>query len=419
MKKVIKLGSSIKIIKKKPKKIPNDNLCISFLENITNEVNKNDEDKQLTRAILNWLSRFFNKMEGSSIALTLLGNEELSVNMFWNKIIQPIFGTHYSITIDDNILKNDVDKILSNKIFYNIGDFSPTEQNIDKVNKILQAVLIEKSILINKTEPKHIPVYGQIIITSKNIIPHIKSYHSQLEYINIEDTEQTIKNLKATSIPNLQLKFTDKELESFADILYSFYKKEDDILTVVNSIENLTNYKEVKNINIDQQINEFVQAFKSQNIDYFDKVKEIEDSKLYEELKDALLKEDGFYIKQDLSKYYNVIYDQSFKNDELMNILQTKDDMFKQQIDKLDIINKNEDVKDLFSAISTSGFITRKKLSRIKNFTLPSKITVPKDFIIRQVSKKNRFEYDYEDTENAKNLYEYFDKKQAREKEKK
>lgn len=397
---IIPKRRGLKIVKKKL--IPNNSNIINLLENITNEKNKDDLEKNKTLIILNWLSYYFINMESSGTALLLDGNKEFSQNLFWSKIIQPIFGYEYTITIDDEILKHKVEEIVHEKVFYHIGDFEPTKENILKVNQLLQAVLIDRYLLINGLKPKKIPVYGQVLITAKESILLLKKYIKQFEYINIQDEDNSILDLQ---LP------TDNDLDRFATILSSFYNKSEPP-SIMNSMDLLEKADETSALeNFDVLIEQFIKAFKDQDIEYFDKLKEIGDGKLYNELKDALLKEEGFYIKQDLSKYFNVIYNESIGQDKLFEILKDKDDMFKQEIDPLKATNEEDEIIKIFDAVSTENFIvSKKKICKITNYKLAQNIIVPNGFILKSVSKKNRFNYQYENEELAKKMYEKYDK---------
>ena len=387
--------------KRKINLIPKDSIIINLFENITDEANKEDSEKNKTIVILNWLSYFFINMESSNTALVLEANKDFSQNLFWSKIIQPIFGYEYTITIDDEILKHNIEEIIHEKVFYHIGDFKYCEKNIAKINQLLQAVLIDKYLLINGLKPKKIPVFGQILITSKESALFLKKYIKHFEYINIQNEDNSILDLQLS---------TDNNLDKFADVLSSFYTKSD-APSIINPMDLLEKEDEISNLeNFDVMIEKFIKAFKNNDIEYFDKVKEVDDGKLYNELKDALLKDEGFYIKQDLAKYFNAIYNQSIEQNRLLEILKNKDDMFKQEIDTLKAVDEKGEIEKVFEGVSTIGFVSSKKLCRIVNYKLAQNIVVPRGFILETVSKKNRFDYQYENKELAESMYEKYDK---------
>lgn len=70
---------------------------------------------------MKWLGEYFTTLQGSQDILVLLGNKELSEEIFWRKIINPIFGHKYCITMTEEVLKNQsIEEILKHKIFFNI-----------------------------------------------------------------------------------------------------------------------------------------------------------------------------------------------------------------------------------------------------------------------------------------------------------
>jgi hypothetical protein len=156
-----------------------DCFIIDFFENIVDEANQDDSQKPMTRAILNFLAYFFQKMENTNVALVLNGNKEISEGVFWKKLIKPIFGNEeYCITIDDKMLSKPISEIVENKIFFNIGDFTPTEDNKNKINQLLQGILVDKYVLTDSSLPKKIPVYGQVLITANETISYMNKYYS-------------------------------------------------------------------------------------------------------------------------------------------------------------------------------------------------------------------------------------------------
>lgn len=139
-----------------------DNFIINFIVAIVNE---SDSETMgiFTKTILNWLSYFYGKLESCDIALVLLGDKEIVDNIFLKRIVKPIFGEEFCITINDDILKKSINEIVENKIFFHIGDFTLTEENKEKMNELLEAIFVDKFVINKKTNEK-ISIFGQVLV---------------------------------------------------------------------------------------------------------------------------------------------------------------------------------------------------------------------------------------------------------------
>lgn len=319
-----------------------DGFIINFLEYLTNEIEKDDEKKVLTMVIINWLSYFFQKMESSNIALVMIGDKKITEKIFFEKIIQPIFGIEYCIPINDDTLKGSIENILKNKLFIHIGDITPTQENIKKLNELLHAVFFDRYITESKTNER-IKIYAQVLITSKDILNFTKDFYNRFEYIETNSLEKIVSNLKLLDefdLPHL----IENDLDSFSDdlVLFNKNKHENNRLTIVSSMDKFKVEEVVETINIDEQIDNFIRAIKTSNIEFFNVLKDLEDKNLYLQLEESLKK--GYYIRQDLFNYFKEINKTSIykSNNELLVKLKDKDEMFRQQVDNLDAVN-NED----------------------------------------------------------------------------
>lgn len=309
-----------------------DCFILDFLENITNENSFDIKNKPLTNAIFDWLSSFFYTMESSNVALVLNGNKEITNGIFWKKLIQPIFGYEpFSITINNEVLKQPISEIVKEKIFFNIVDFDPTPDNIGKINQLLHAILIDKYVLNSKQI--RIPVYGQLLITATDTLSHMRKYYSQFEYIVAQDENIIIDNL-ANNIIDLELKFTDKELAIVSTYLALFNHDINYKHIIVSSInEKVTEESIEDKIDIDKAIDEFIQSIKNLDIEYFFKVEEVNEI-LYKELTDSL--NIGVIVREDLCFYFNCVIGKTVFSDNkiFLKFLKEKDELFKQNIDK-------------------------------------------------------------------------------------
>jgi hypothetical protein len=395
-----------------------DGFIINFLEHLTNEIKNDDKNKVLTMAIMNWISYFFQKMESSNIALVMIGDKKITEKIFFEKIIQPIFGIEYCISINDDTLKGSIENIVKNKLFIHIGDITPTQENIKKLNELLHAVFFDRYITESETNER-LKIYAQVLITSKDILNFTKDFYNRFEYIETNSLENIVSNLELFDefdLPHL----IENDLDSFSDdlVLFNKNKHENNRLSIVSSMDKFKVEEVVETINTDEQIDNFIRAIKKINIEFFSVLKDLEDKNLYLQLKESLKK--GYYIRQDLFNYFKEINKTSIykSNNELLVRLKDKDEMFRQQVDNLDAVNNEDNIVNLFKAYSTKEFLSNKKLCKIEDYKLERDIIVPKGYFLKNSSPtSDKKEYKYEDLELAKIMYEEYNKAQKNKKE--
>ena len=322
-----------------------DCFIVDFLEAMTSESTEEDSKKLLTVTIIEWMSHYFQTMDASNIALVLDGNKDITEDIFWKKVIQPIFGYEpYTVTIDDAMLKRPIHEILKDSVFFHLGDFTPSDENVKKINQILRAVLIDRYTVIESNPMKRIPVHGQLLITSNTTLwRHMKKYHSRFEYINVQDEEGIINVLNTEGIIELELQFTDKEIDAFSDVLNRFNRNKEKRSTVVYKVPKVDTTKPVEDA-----IKEFIHAIKNHcnGIGYFSKIKDA-DIDLYDELIHNF--DEGMIARQLLLDYFNIIYPESpfTNNKSFLEALKKEDDFFSSNIDKNAQHNKKKRFKIL------------------------------------------------------------------------
>ena len=105
-------------------------------------------------------------------------------------------------------------------------------------------------------------------------------------------------------------------------------------------------YRDIENLDdslapseqLKQKLDDFINAIKSLDIEYFNKIQDV--PKIYEEfiynLNDETDNAIGYISKQDLSLYFNLIYPETTFEDNklLLKLLKTRDDFFKQNVDR-------------------------------------------------------------------------------------
>jgi len=147
-----------------------------FLSTLT--VNNNSE------YIEEWLTYFFKTLRRVRNNLVLIGNRDVSEEIFYNGIIQQVFGHDYCLTITDDILQNwSVGSIIENKLFLHINNIPEKLEHQKKLKELLESIIIHDVI---KDSNGDIPFLCQIIITLDQPHPFLNDFlsHSKVFFIN-------------------------------------------------------------------------------------------------------------------------------------------------------------------------------------------------------------------------------------------
>lgn len=380
-----------------------------------------NEDIHIYCYVMNWLSCFYNNLQKSGTVLVLLGNQEVTQGIFWDKIIKEIFGIQYCTTINDNECKSSSSfDIAKEKLFFHIGDIinAGTKFDDETLYKLIKDLLVKSTITeINQNnDVEEVFIYGQIIVTAKNPSPHIKKAMSKCTIIKVNDIDTIIDKL---GVPD-ELILEDKihnDLENFAETLQTFnwdlklskyaMDTKDRETVISNKSSNIV--KE----DINNDINAFIQAIKDKNINYFEKLKDVEDGIIYKRLKNAFSTDDGYFIGQDLLLYYNATHQLPFKlKKQLTDKLKEKDEMFAQEVKVIKILRADKTEETIFQAYKTSKETDNKELYKINNYTMAKDITIPNGATVIS-SQDNIRKYNLGNPEEAIKLHkEYHENKQ-------
>lgn len=343
------------------------------------------ENQELSDYILNWLAYYFKNLEKSKTALVLLGEEEVTKDIFWNIIIKEIFSQQYCTTIDDRECDTTlVSDIAKDKLFFHIHDIVDADTKFDDetLALIIKDLLIKPSVTTDINE--EIYIHGQILITAKNPAPYLKKVLSKCTVIETASMDTILEKLNIEDETELENKIFE-DLDNFSDMLLSYPVQENlaknKIDTEARKIlkDNIT--PNIDKDEIDNNIDTFIEAIKDKNLKYFKKVSGIKDKKgndIYEQLEHAFNKDTGYFIGQDLNLYYSTIHGKGFKtNKSLMDKLKAKDEMFTQEVKTLKISTAEKKVLVLFQAYKTSKETGNKELYKIDGYRLAESINIP------------------------------------------
>jgi len=368
------------------------------------------EEQELSDYIMNWLAYYFQNLQKSGIALVLLGDQYITQDIFWNLIVKEIFDKRYGITINDKECESSlIPEIAKDKLFFHIGDIDDVDSKFD--DKTL--AFIVKELLIRETatdnDNEEIPIYGQMLITAKDPAPYTKKILSKCTVVEVNDLNTIIEKLNIEDEIELESNIL-QDLDDFTDKLLNNYTNEN---TAKNRLD--TEARELLKDNhstniddneVDKNIELFIQAIKDKNLEYFERVKELENGEIYAHLESAFDKDDGYFIGQDLSRYYNAIHKEQFKKNKiLIDRLREKDDMFKQEVKTLKILDNKQNIQVLFQSYKTSKDVGNKELYKINDYTLANDITIPNGATVI-TSQENLKKYHFENVEDIDNCIE-------------
>lgn len=148
-----------------------------------------------------WLTYFFKTLRRVRNNLVLIGNRDVSEEIFYNKIIQHIFGFDYCISITDEMLENlSVGQIVQNKLFLHINHIPESEKLQKKLKDLLEGIIVYNNISENNIE---IPFLCQIIFTLDAPHPFLYDFLSHSKVIFIDSIDNI--NLKLNQPDRISL----------------------------------------------------------------------------------------------------------------------------------------------------------------------------------------------------------------------
>lgn len=265
-----------------------------------------NEDTEKADYIINWLAYYFQNLKKTGTALVLLGDSDVSEKLFWNLIIKKIFGNRYCSAINDNEYKTVLlQDIAKHKLFFNIADIknAGTKFYDDTLALLVKDLLIQKSVEYTNAngEEERVLIHGQSLITATNPAPYLKKSLSKCTVIQTVNVDKIIDSLELEDETELEDKIL-KDLKQFSDFLNNYDVKDEiakeKFITKEREILKGVTIPNVDKEAIEDSLDKFIEAIKSKDIKYFEKVKDIEKGIIYEHLKNAFEKDDGYFIGQ-------------------------------------------------------------------------------------------------------------------------
>lgn len=294
-----------------------ESVTMHFLKSMVN----NDQDK--FDHIMKLLAYFYKRLRKQGTALALLGDKRVTEKIFMDIIIKKIFDAKYYITINDSTLEDkSMVEIVANMLIYHIGEVSDEKAKSEDFRNLLQYVLVENTIESDNLSNggKTTDIYGQTIVTSNTPDAIIENCNSKCTFIEVNDLEDILKDLKLQDFMDISQKISD-DLDNFTNIL-AIYSVDDDFFNTTIQMQTKTE---------DEKIQDFIHSIKSDTKSLLKKIKH-KNGDLHKEMEDDIMINNG--IKQSkLFDYFTALYNKvvSFSdNGQFLKILREKDDFFKQ-----------------------------------------------------------------------------------------
>jgi hypothetical protein len=279
--------------------------------------------------IINWLAYSFHTLTKTNVALVLVGDKDSRIDILFEKIIKPLFSSHYCVSIGDNEIKNNnINKLIKNKLFYNFNELSYDVSIQDNTKKNLSEIISSNYKFLDQKDDGTIvnmELFGQTLITmSKKNISFIEDNENLYTVFDIKSNfgKTPYKNNKLKDFDNTQiLKYIKDDLSNFAMFLHSY--------PIDKELANSTyEYDDKSDLFIKEKdvFESFTIAIKNKNIEYFNNVQQ--DKNLYNELIEDFKKD---RIKRpNIHKYFNLVHtDDSISSSRiLLKKLKEKDPCF-------------------------------------------------------------------------------------------
>ena len=153
-----------------------------------------------SKILLTKLGNFFKTLKSEKI-IVMIGNKNVSEDIFCNKVIKPMIDSQNYITITDDILKEkSIAEILKGKILIHITNIPENPELKNKLKELFIQVLINKYFYM---ENQKVNTYAQIIVTLDKEDHFIKDFEhlSIIFYINsLDDILSEMKEINDVSL---------------------------------------------------------------------------------------------------------------------------------------------------------------------------------------------------------------------------
>lgn len=216
---------------------------------------------------INWLSFIFTKKDKARTAWVLKGVQGSGKNLFFDKIIKPLFGHNQCAVVDDDRLQSDFNGFMNNKLFVAFNEVANDETKTKRsVKSKIKALITDATMMVNE---KHVRTYemdnfANILFFSNEAIPLL--IEQQDRRFNVIETGGPLKSV--ASFKKDPVKFINDlnaELEGFTQYLLNYSYN---LFKVDMVLENEAK-KEIKELSMNR-FELFASKLKAKDWDWFD-----------------------------------------------------------------------------------------------------------------------------------------------------
>ncbi len=186
----------------------------SFINKFLSNFVKNNDSLYIKEYVKN----FFKTLRRRKEFLVLIGNKDVSVDVFYKNIITQIFGDTYCYTLtDDKLNKYFIHTTIENKLFLHIDHIPEDEDNLKKLRILLENLLLN-DILPSKILSQSIPIFCQVIITLDAPHPFLEDFLSSSKVFFIDSMKEINKKINIPDRIEL-LKKVNEDLDVYSSEL--------------------------------------------------------------------------------------------------------------------------------------------------------------------------------------------------------
>ncbi len=216
---------------------------------------------------INWLSFVFTKRDKARTAWVLKGVQGSGKNLFFEKIIKPLFGQNQCVVVDDDRLQSDFNGYMNNKLFVAFNEVANDETKTKRsVKSKIKALISDDTVMVNE---KHVRTYemdnfANILFFSNEAIPLLIEEHDRR--FNVIETGGPLKSVPSfVKNPHKFIDDLNNELDSFTQFLLNYNY---DLFKVDMVLENEAK-KELKELSMNK-FELFAAKLKAGNFEWFE-----------------------------------------------------------------------------------------------------------------------------------------------------
>ncbi len=267
------------------------------------------DNEEYYRYFLNWLAYMWQTMTKPVTAIVLQGVQGSGKGVFFNDVIEPLFGHKHTIEMSGKMLTtNYIAPYIKNKLFILIDEAEVDYKERRKAKNVIKPLITNDEMTADekfKTQEKNIKIKAAVMIASNEYVP-VEIEHSDRRFnvfgSNIKLTQTAFLGLGTYQALKTQLY---KELEDFARYLYHY-----DVDANLANTAMMTPEKQAIIEATNDKFTLFANALVNRDLEFFAKVEEKSPNR-YLDLKADFAK--GRIKQPDLHLYFSYVFDEEIK----------------------------------------------------------------------------------------------------------